>query len=342
MLPITPDGPTWDGFVSGHRQGHVLQLSAWATLKQAYGWQAARVALADEGTIRAGAQLLFRPLPARLGTMAYLPFGPYVSEESQWPQLWQAIDRCTREHRAAFLKWEPGFAPASSPQQWQAWGFRSSPQTVQPPNTILIDLQQDEDAILARMNQGTRRKIRSGPKKDLRVIMATPEELPRFTAMMRQTGDRNAFGVHDAAYYELAHQLFAPEHAALFLAEHEGDTLAGVMVFALGAHAWYLYGASSELKRNLMASYAVQWEAIRWAKARGCIEYDLWGIPDADEASLESQFETRSDGLWGVYGFKRGWGGQIQRSAGAWDKVYNPFIYTAYRTVLRLRGDAAE
>ena len=126
--------------------------------------------------------------------------------------------------------------------------------------------------------------------------------------------------------------------AALILAEHEGDPLAGIMVFAAGKSAWYLYGASSNVKRNLMATYGVQWQAIQWAKARGCTVYDLWGIPDENESTLEAQFESREDGLWGVYGFKRGWGGEVVRSAGAWDKVYNPLIYKAYQIALKRRG----
>jgi lipid II:glycine glycyltransferase (peptidoglycan interpeptide bridge formation enzyme) len=81
----------------------------------------------------------------------------------------------------------------------------------------------------------------------------------------------------------------------------------------------------------------VQWAAIRWARARGCRTYDMWGIPDEDEAVLEAQFQQRSDGLWGVYGFKRGWGGQVARTPGAWDRVCNPALYAAYRLALRLR-----
>jgi len=89
-----------------------------------------------------------------------------------------------------------------------------------------------------------------------------------------------------------------------------------------------------------MASYGVQWAAIQWAKARGCKYYDMWGIPDEEETALEAQFETRDDGLWGVYGFKRGWGGRVVRSVGAWDRVYNPLIYSAYKLAVKIRASA--
>ncbi len=96
----------------------------------------------------------------------------------------------------------------------------------------------------------------------------------------------------------------------LLLAEYEGRPLAALMVFALGRRAYYLYGASTDEERNRMPTYLLQWRAMQWARARGCLEYDLWGVPDEDEQTLEAQFETRRDGLWGVYRFKRGSAGR--------------------------------
>jgi lipid II:glycine glycyltransferase (peptidoglycan interpeptide bridge formation enzyme) len=341
LEPVTPLPAQWDAFVHAHPRGHLLQKSAWAGLKRPYGWAAARVGLAHQGALVAGAQLLFRPLPYRLGTMAYLPFGASVSHPDQREPLWRAIDRAAKAHHAAFLKWEPGFFLDEPPPDFERFGFRASTHTVQPPRTILIDIAGDAETILARMNQGTRRKIRQSAKNGVRIFEAARDDIPRFTRMMHETGERNTFGVHEPAYYALAYDLFVPGDGALILGEIDGETLAGVMVFSVGRTAYYLYGASSSARRNLMAAYGVQWAAIEWARARGCTHYDLWGIPDEDEAVLEAQFETRSDGLWGVYGFKRGWGGQVVRSAGAWDKVYNPLVYAACQLALR-RSRAAE
>ncbi len=340
----TPSPSEWDHFVDQHPRAHILQTSAWGALKSAYEWDCVRVALreggdpADDAPIVAGAQLLFKRLPLRLGTMAYLPMGAYVSDGSQWEALWSAIDACARDHNAAFLKWEPGILEGGFPPAFEEWGFRESAQTIQPPRTILLDISQSDDEILAHMNQGTRRKIRQSLKNDVRYYEGTRADLAKFTALMHTTGTRNAFGVHEPAYYEQAYDLFVPRgDAALILAEHDGDTLAGVLVFAKHYTTWYLYGASSDHKRNLMASYGVQWSAIQWAKRRGCDTYDFWGIPDEDADTLEAEFEQRSDGLWGVYGFKRGWGGHIVRSEGAWDRVYNPLIYGGYQLAVTLR-----
>lgn len=334
----TPNANEWDAFVMQHPRGHILQLSAWGDLKSQYGWSADRVCLRDaSGQIIAGAQVLFRRLPMRLGTIAYIPFGGYVTDASQWAALWQAVRELSKKHGAAFLKWEPGLYIDDVMPDFATMGFKESPQTVQPPNTVMIDISDSDDDILARMNQGTRRKIRKGLKEGITYYEAGADDVVKFTSLMQVTGERNDFGVHEPDYYALQHRLFVPEHAALILAEHEGDTLAGVFVFAVGDTAQYISGASSNINRNMMASYGVQWQAIQWAKSRGCRYYDMWGIPDAPEDQLEAQFQERSDGLWGVYGFKRGWGGQVVRSAGAWDMVYNPLIYQAYKLAISLR-----
>ncbi|HET6845499.1 MAG TPA: peptidoglycan bridge formation glycyltransferase FemA/FemB family protein, partial [Anaerolineales bacterium] len=123
----------------------------------------------------------------------------------------------------------------------------------------------------------------------------------------------------------------------LLLAEADGQPLAAMMVFARGHRAWYVYGGSSDLQREKMPNYLLQWEAKHWAKGRGCIEYDLWGVPDEAEPTLEAGFSKRSDGLWGVYRFKRGFGGDVRRAAQSQDRVYNPVLHRLYEWAVRGR-----
>lgn len=340
MLATTyPTAEEWDDFVRQQPHPHILQLSAYAELKRAYGWEIERFGILDGEEFVGGAQVLFRPLPTGVSKMAYLAMGPYCYERQHWEYLWKAIKKCISSRRkAAFLKWEPGILPDGVPKpMYERWNFRPSLQTIQPPSTILINIAGEDDTIMARMNQGTRRKIRKSLKSDIHYHEGDRGDLERFAELMQTTGSRNDFGVHEAKYYRLAYDLFIEKgDGVLLVADHEDDLLAGIMVFTIGDTAWYLYGASSNIKRNLMATYGIQWQAIQWAKARGCTTYDLWGIPDESQATLEAQFKERSDGLWGVYGFKRGWGGEVVRSEGAWDKVYNPFIYKAYEMALKV------
>lgn len=329
----------WDEFVMAQPRAHLLQLSSWGELKARFGWAAQVVTLTVEHKIRAGAMVLKKRLPFRAGTMAYLPMGGYTLADADYAPLWRAI---RRETGAAFLKLEPGHFPAGETPDLPSMGFQRSPQTIQPATTIVIDINRDDETILRRMNQGTRRKLRKSLAGGISFTECDLRGLPAFYQLTQQTGSRNAFGVHSAAYFEAVIDLLIPRYGTLLLAEHQGECLAAIMVFALGDTAWYLYGASSRAQSNLYASYGIQWQALQWAKRRGCRYYDLWGVPDHDEATLEAEFKQRGDGLWGVYGFKRGWGGEVRHASGAWDLAWNPAVYAAYRAGLNLRRQLGE
>ncbi len=320
----------WEAFMAKYPQAHLLQTAAWGGLKSAFGWRVARVCHGATG-----AQVLFRPL--RLGlTLAYLPKGPVGPD---WPGLWPEVDALCRRRHAVFLKVEPDLWEGDLSAQDLAArlpGFLPSPHAIQPPRTIVVDLRGSEDEVLARMKQKTRYNIHLAEKKDVTVSAAG--DVASFSRMMAVTGQRDGFGVHSLAYYRSAYDAFAPSgDCALLIAEYQGQPLAGLMVFRRGERAWYLYGASTDLERNRMPAYLLQWEAMRWARAHGCSQYDLWGVPDAGLDALESQFETRHDGLWGVYRFKRGFGGELRRAPGAWDRVYQPLLYRLYRLWLARR-----
>jgi len=337
---ISPQPAAWDAFVEAHPRAHLLQTSAWGVLKTTFGWQAERIALAgDDGAITAGVQILYRPLPLGLGRLAYVPFGPLVdwADDAQVRALMDGVDRAVRRHRAALLKIEPGYRLEGV--DFTRWKFRASPQTVQPPRSYLIDLSADDETILARMNQGTRRNIRKSERFEVVIREGTRADLDRFNALLHETGSREAFGVHAPRYYEHVYDRFVPQgRGVLLLGSYAGQDLAGAMVFALADQAWYLYGASSDHERQRMASYGVQWAGIRWAKTCGATCYDMVGVPDADLDTLEAEFAGREDGLWGVYRFKRGWGGTVVRGAGAWDRIYNPLLYALYRFAVARTG----
>jgi len=328
-MKLKMDPTMWTDYIDRFPQAHLLQTPAWGMLKSSFGWRARWVQAGD-----AGAQILFRKLPLGF-TLAYIPKGPI----GEWlPELLPAINQVCKEERAFMLKIEPDAVWDSGlADQFQAHGFSPSAQTIQPQRTITVDLTHDEDEILARMKQKTRYNIRLADRKGVTVQPWT--DLRAFAAMTLETAERDQFGAHSHAYFQRAYDLFHPSAGCeLFVAEVEGEPVAAMMVFARGQRAWYFYGASLSIHREKMPTYLLQWEAMRWAKERGCTSYDLWGIPDADEKTLEDQFTSRSDGLWGVYRFKRGFGGQILRSMGAWDLPYSPMLNQLYQLALRLRG----
>ena len=313
----------WNQYLQSYPNAHLLQTGEWGELKSGFGWEPVRVICEELGV-----QILFRKLPLGF-TIGYMP-KPIFDERLLVMDnpFWGEIDSVCKHYRAIFLKLEPD-SWTDSPLPEGEGRLRVSPHNIQPPRTIIIDLKNSEEEILVRMKQKTRYNIRLAEKKG--VTVRAWNDIESFHKMMLVTGGRDRFGIHSLEYYRCAYELFHPTGMCeLLVAEYEDKPLAALMVFARGSRAWYFYGASTDEERNRMPTYQLQWEAIKWAKARGCDEYDLWGVPDEDKKTLEANFETRQDGLWGVYRFKRGFGGELKRAAQALDRVYNPLLYWAY------------
>jgi len=312
----------WNQFLTQHPNAHLLQAGEWGELKSAFGWKPVRIVSGNEGV-----QILFRKLPLGF-TVGYIPKS-VISNQSISDQFWKEVDGVCRRHRAIFCKLEPDSWDANFILHPSRGAFVLSKHNIQPPRTIIIDIRGTEEEILARMKQKTRYNIRLAEKKG--VTVRAWDDVEAFHKMMLVTGGRDGFGVHSLEYYKRAYEHLQPKGLGdILVAEYEGKPLAALFVARNGNRAYYLYGASTDEERNRMPTYLLQWEAMKWAKARGCGEYDLWGVPDEDEATLEANFESRHDGLWGVYRFKRGFGGEIKRAAQAMDRVYNPLLYWAY------------
>ena len=316
----------WNRFLTSSPNAHLLQTGEWGELKAAFGWKPVRVVHGE-----AGGQMLFRTLPLGF-TVGYLPkLAISVQQSAVSQEFWREIDLVCKQNRAVFLKLEPDLWQDAATNQLRIPNhqFQISPHNIQPPRTIIVDIQGSEEEILTRMKQKTRYNIRLAEKKS--VTVRAWDDIESFHKMMLVTGGRDGFGVHSREYYQRAYELLRPKQMGeLLLAEYQGKSLAALFVARNGNRAYYLYGASTHDERNRMPTYLLQWEAMKWSKAHGCEEYDLWGVPDEEEAVLETNFESRHDGLWGVYRFKRGFGGELKRAVQAMDRVYNPLLYWAY------------
>ncbi len=337
--PYSDEDAEWDAFVADHPHGSFLQTTQWARLKNRFNWTSERVWVRKEGKLVAGAQILYRSAGFRMIKIGYIPHGPLVDwdNEELVQVLFGQIDRSIYQHRAGLLKIEPLlWQDDVSAETWQAYCSANDlicdTDSIQPPRTMLLDTSGSSDDIMASFRSKTRYNIRLAGRKDVTVREATSADMPAFNALMQTTGSRNDFGVHSPAYYQACYELFAERgDAVILLAEFEGKPLAGVLLVKCGKQCVYLAGGSSNEERNRMPSYAVQWAAIEWAKAHGCTDYDLWGLPDEDADTLEANFKERNDDLWGVYRFKRGFNGRVVRTVGCADKVYNKLVYKLYK-----------
>src|SRR5258706_13851698 len=233
-----------------------------------------------------------------------------------------------------------------------ARGWRFSTEQIQFRNTVLLDVSVSEEDMLARMKQKTRYNVRLAAKKGVSVRVGGEADWPLLYQMYAETAVRDGFIIRDENYYQTVWRTFMQSSTVLpntpgaggqpsaqpLIADVDGEPVAAGFLFAFGGRAYYVYGMSRESHRELMPNYLLQWEAMKWAQARGCLGYDLWGAPD--------EFDE-TDSMWGVFRFKEGLGGQVVRTLGAWDFAPNPFWYALYTQVMpkvlgvmRMRGKA--
>lgn len=344
------DDAAWDAFVAGHPSGHCLQSSAWGRVRAAQGWEVRRVVV-DAGTTSAaggdaapgrparapiaGAQLLVR---RRLGgAVAYVPRGPVCAPlDPAWPALRAALRAVARDCVA--VRVEPHWPDDPATREWLTDAGLRPADPVQPPSTVRVDLARGEDAILAGMKQKWRYNVRLAEKSGVVVTEGGAEDLDVLERLVHATAARQGIGSRPAGYHAAVWRAFnrpprVPGVAAHVYVARWGDApLAAILVVHFGDTATYLYGGSSGAERQRMPNHLLQWEALRRAAAAGLRWYDFWGIPDAIGRAAASGIApdavpAGAGDLWGVWGFKRGFGGSVWRSVGAWDDVLAPTRY---------------
>lgn len=321
----------------------MLQSWEWGDFKAAYGWRPLRLLFSDQHRTLAVASVLLR----RVGplSMCYVPKGPvvdYLQPDIASPVL-NGVLRAARRQRSIYVKIDPDIpvGDVAALALLQKHGFQPG-ESIQRPNTMLLDISGSEDEVMGRMKPKWRYNIRLAERKGVQLVPAGPDDFADFYRVYRETGERDKFIVRPYDYCRLEWQTFLDAGLASFwLAKYEGQTLAGIMPFALGKRMWYFFGASGNQHRNLMPNHLLQWRAIQWGRERGCSEYDMWGIPDILEEGQP---------LWGVYLFKQGFGAQVVRWAGARDAVLRPALYAGWtrgvpaymRLVRRLKGERTD
>ncbi|HET7181846.1 MAG TPA: peptidoglycan bridge formation glycyltransferase FemA/FemB family protein [Candidatus Limnocylindrales bacterium] len=330
----------WDALVARH-DGAVLQSWAWGALKSRFGWKPFRLA---SGGGQACAQLLIRPY--RGLAVAYVPCGPLLSGD--WAvdrALIDAIVRIAHAHRAAFVRFEPDTLEGDPrAAAWAAMlrdaGFKPEERTLQPRASIHLGLGPGTKELMSGFSKGHRADVRRAQREGVTVRLGAPADAAILERMLAATNERKPFGFHPATYYRTLLETFGDD-ACLLIAEHEGQPVGASLNVAFGHRGMYLAAGSTPAGLDHRAAHLLQWQAIRWARRRGVLTWDLWGIADArgrhelaaaqgslsDAALDQLEAEARRDPLDGVYRFKKGWGGSVVRTLPAFDRV---FIAPAY------------
>lgn len=322
----------WDDLVLSLPGAHLLQGAAWAAAREQLGWTQQRLAFRRAGRLVGTALVLRRSLPIPGLGIGYVPKGPILAEWSSAAagDVARALTAWARDQRVLWLKLDPDVAADNRvvASALAAAGFRPAAEQVQLPATMLVDMRGSEDELLARMHRKWRYNVRLAQRRGVQVRAGDTDDLATFYRLYEETAARDHFVIRPLDYYRvLWEHLRREQGAVLLLADVAGETVAGLVVCRYGRRAWFLYGASGARHRRDQPNHLLQWRAMQWAREHGCDTYDMWGAPS----------ELREDDpLWGVYRFKRGFGGRYVRWLGAYDYVPHPRLYRAWQAALRL------
>lgn len=209
------------------------------------------------------------------------------------------------------------------------WNLRKAQTNILPTNTLFLDLQPNIDSILDRMKPKTRYNIKLSQKKGVTVRIADLKDLNIWYDLYTETAKRNGIYLNDMKYFEAilttkAKCSKSPAEVYYLISEIDNKPLAAMFLIISANRSSYLYGASSSFNRNYMATYALQWEAIKISKAKGCKEYDMFGISPKNDTTHP---------LYGLYKFKTGFGGEVYRSLGCWDYPFDEDKYNLFKAM---------
>ena len=197
--------------------------------------------------------------------------------------------------------------------------------------TFILDLTQSEEELLKSMHPKTRYNIRLAERHGVKVSENNSlQAFERYLELTDETTKRQGFFAHTERYHKLMWETLKANSsklkannlgAHLLTAEYKGEILATWILFSFKNTLYYPYGASTDKYREVMASYALMWNAIKFGKKLGLKKFDLWGVEKGK----------------GFTRFKEGFAPQKKEFIGTWDIITNLPLYSLYRIAEEIR-----
>jgi len=317
----------YNNFVAASSSGSFLQAWEWGSWQATLGKDVYRYwILNDAGGTIGSIQLIKMPLPFGRYYL-YAPLGPVWAEsyklKVESEKLLQEL--LSKFSDAVFIRIEP---KGLSTFNFQLSTLVKSP-NIQPSKTLLVNLGNSEEQLLADMHHKTRYNIKVAQKhnvevkEELEISIGHGIYFKEAINLICETANRQGFTTYPFDYYKNLIDFFilnqsSEVKAHLYKAIFQNQLLTAAVMIDYGKTRTFLFGGSSEFHKNVMAPYLLHWQAMLDAKANNLSTYDFWGI------------ETSSGATPGFVRFKLGFGGEQKEYAGAYDIFNNQLLYKMY------------
>ncbi len=329
----TDDQNQYSNFVATNSGGSFLQSWGWGEFQIQLNRSVVRYGIFEKEQMVATVQFIKTPVPHLNGFYLYSPYGPVVSETlNKNTNSKKLINELTQQvildyPDCWFVRYEPK-------QDLQIEGAATP--RIQPGKTLVTNLTDSLETILVGMHQKNRYNIKVAEKHNVVVeseISVSPQHgfhITELLDLLTQTSDRQKFRSYDQNYYQKLIDFFVLHSrendckVSLYKALYNKHLVAGAVMIDHGTTRTYLFGGSDNSQRNLMAPYALHWQAIQDAKTAGLTSYDWWGI------------ETASGETPGFVQFKLKWGGQQISYPSPVDIVNKGTWYLIYKLLRKI------
>lgn len=300
----------YDQWVREHPQGNLWQSLAWKQYQESLGRKTRIYASLEGSQIIASALVVIDRTVGGFSTWD-VPRGPLLKEKEEshkwetYQTLMEQIREDARKDQCISLFLSPHYPLPTN-------NYSRSPRHEQPEATRILDLTVSKEELLAQMHPKGRYNIKVAEKHGIHIKES--KDIDAYHALAQSTARRDGFRIPSKRQLEaflnlkgsflLLAYTSAPTHYSL--PTTHSPPIAGLLGVIWRNTGIYYYGASDHASRALMAPYLLQWEAMKYCKAQGCIQYDLLGIAPT----------TNSTHPWsGISAFKEKFGGQVVQYA---------------------------
>lgn len=327
MIIDADDRDKWDSFVTSHKEANFLQSWDFYEFHLARGKKVVRRLIYEQKKIIGAYAGVVET--AKRGTYMAIAGGPIMDWKNKRlvKDVFNDIRREASRYKCVFVRVRPQLEVSDqSLELMQEMGLERAPMYLSVEFAGVLNLHKSEEEILAGASQGFRRKLRKASKNDIEITAETSDEaIAEFCRLEKLHAERQKYVAFSSSFLKKQYEAFRKNNEVIiYTARKDGETLAQNFMIFYGPEASYHYGVSSELGTKYSAAPLLHIEAMKEARKRGCIRYNLWGIVEPDE---------KSHRFYGVSEFKRSFGCEELRYTPAHDMILKPLKYQLTKTV---------
>ena len=324
----------YEDFILNHVGTSFMQDLNWGKVKS--NWKQEAIYLREDGKIVAAMMLLIQPVPLN-STFIYAPRGPVcdVYDIDLVNRLIKEAEPVAKKYKSYVLKFDPQVIyDEKLDNMYKKAGYKTTgykpdaDDLIQPGHNMVLNIDgKTEEELMKSFAEKTRYNIRLSGRKGVTVRYSRDvEDLKKFYEIYEVTTIRDKIGKRPYDYFERMLEAYDETKLRIYIAEHEGEPLSAAIATNIGGELFYVYGASSNEKRNLMPNYAMQMAMIRWGLETGCKSYNFGGVLNLDPNN-------------GLYKFKIGFCRDegLEEYIGEINKVYNPLVYWMYTVAMPMK-----